>query len=197
MEIRKYTDIMGVVVTEDIAEGRMVLITVNTPGSPDWSLGSRSDLPGVKLPDTTVEATRAKYVVTWPVPYQNMPMYIPVPIADYAMRHGFGDPGWDTLPLTSTTIHLTWPGQKEGVVIPSGYLAIAFDRGVFTVPSGHFVGSSNIQVVGSYLIVANTADDGASDAGKLKYSASATGAVAIVEHYDGDNVRLTFRTLQY
>jgi hypothetical protein len=99
--------------------------------------------------------------------------------------------------MTNTTIHLTWPGQKEGVTIPSGYQAIAFDRGVFTVPSGAFVYSSDIETVGSYLVVANTADDGATDAGKLKYSASATNAVAIVEHYDSDDVRLTFRTLHY
>ncbi|HEC64924.1 MAG TPA: hypothetical protein ENI23_06515 [bacterium] len=197
MEIRKYTDIMGVVVIEDIPEGRMVLITANTPGELTGSFGSRLDLPGVKLPDTAAEAALAKYVVTWPVPYQTTPLYIPVPSVDYAFRQGFGTPGWDSLPLTSTTIHLTWPGQKEGITIPSGYLGIAFDRGVFTVPSGAFVYEANVEVVGSYLVVANTNDDGAGEAGKLKYSATATNAIAIVEHYDSSNTRLTFRTLHF
>ena len=43
-------------------------------------------------------------------------------------------------------------------------------------------------------MVANTADDSAADAGKLKYSATA--GIAIVERYDTTNNRLTFRTLQ-
>jgi len=195
MEIRKYTDIMGVVVTEDIVEGRMVLITENTPGSPANSFGSRSDLPGVKLPDDSDEAALAKYVVTWTVPHRSTPMYIETPSFDYALRRGFDQTA--NLPMTDVSVYLTWPGNQEGVTIPSGYRALAFDRGVFTVPSGSFVYNANIETPGAYLVVANASDDGASSAGKLKYSATATGAVAIVEHYDSSDVKLTFRTLHF
>lgn len=191
MEINKYTDIMGVVVTEDIPEGRMVLMTGH---SQSIDFGSQVDLPGVKLPDDSTEAGFAKFCVTWPVNNANaegpIKMFIPTPSFDWALRHG----GWDqaaNVPF-SATVHLTYPGHKEGVTIPSGFQALAFDRGVFTVPSGAFVYSADL-VPGAPLEVLNEGDDGAGEAGKLAYNAA--GTIAVVERFDSDEYSLTFRTL--
>jgi len=191
MEINKYTDIMGVVVTEDIVEGRMVVMTSHTW---DHNFGSKVDLPGVKLPADSTEAAIAKYCLTWPVNNSNaegpIKMFVPTPSFDWAMRAG----GWDqsaNVPF-SAVVHLTYPGHKEGVTIPSGWQALAFDRGVFTVPSGAFVYSADL-VAGAPLEVLNTADDGASESGKLAYNAA--GTIAVVERFDSDEYSLTFRTL--
>lgn len=192
MEINKYTDIMGVVATEDIVEGRMVLMTSHT-----WNhnFGSKVDLPGVKLPADSTEAGFARFCITWPVNNSNaegpIKMFIPTPSFDWAMRAG----GWDqasNVPF-NTTVYLTYPGHQEGVTIPSGFQALAFDRGVFTVPSGAFVYSLDIETPGAPLEVLNTGDDGAGSAGKLAYNAA--GAIAVVERFDSDEYSLTFRTL--
>jgi hypothetical protein len=193
MEINRFTDIRGVVVVEDIPEGRMVLVTANTPGSPANSFGSRSDLPGVKLPDDATEAAEAKYVLTWRVEDQSLPFYIPTPSLDYSLRRGGFDQAGN-LPFTAA-VHLTWPGQKNGVTIPSGFLALAFGGGIFTVLSGAYVYAAGLVTPGAFLVVANTADDGAGEAGKLKYSASSSGSVARVERYNSTTQELTFRTL--
>jgi hypothetical protein len=192
MEINKYTDIMGVVTTEAIPEGRMVLLTGH---SVDHDFGSYVDLPGVKLPDDSTEAGVAKYCITWPVSNANahgpIKMFIPTPSFDWAMRRG----GWDqaqNVPFDAE-VHLTYPGNREGVTIPSGWQALAFDRGVFTVPSGSFVYSADLESPGAPLEVLNAGDDGATEAGKLAYNAS--GTIAVVERYNSDTGSLTFRTL--
>ena len=194
MEIRKYTDIVGVVVVEDIVEGRMVLLTANTPGGYDF--GSRTDLPGVKLPDTEAEANRAKFCVTWPVSnataHGPIKLFIPTPSFDYALRQGFDQA--ENVPF-SAAVHLTWPGNKDGVTIPSGYLALAFDRGVFRVPSGHYVHSAALEVVGAELSVTNAADDTAAEAGKLQLQSGNETVIAVTEHFNSDDNSLTFRTL--
>lgn len=183
---------MGVVVVMDIAEGRMVLLTENTPGGYDF--GSRTDLPGVKLPKNTTEAALAKFCVTWPVNNANaegpIKMFIPTPSFAWALRRG----GWDqaaNVPFAAD-VHLTYPGHREGVTIPSGFQALAFDRGVFTVPSGHFVYAAGLEVPGAPLEVLNIDDDGAS-AGMLAYNAS--GTIAVVERFNLTEFSLTFRTL--
>ena len=193
MEINKYTDIMGVIVVMAIPEGRMVLLTENTPGGYDF--GSRLDLPGVKLPKNTTEAALAKFCVTWPVNNANaegaIRMFIPTPSFDWALRRG----GWDqaaNVPF-SATVHLTYPGHKEGVTIPSGFQALAFDRGVFTVPSGHFAYNTALEIPGAPLEVLNIDDDTLAEAGKLAYNAS--GSIAVVERFNLDEFSLTFRTL--
>jgi hypothetical protein len=192
MEINKYTDIMGVITTEDIPEGRMVLMTSH---SKNHDFGSEVDLPGVKLPDDATEAGVAKFCLTWPVNNANaegpIRMFIPTPSFDWALRAG----GWDqsaNVPF-SATVHLTYPGHKDGVTIPSGFQALAFDRGVFTVPSGAFVYSADLLVPGAPLEVLNAGDDGASEAGKLAYNSA--GSIAVVERFDSDKYSLTFRTL--
>jgi len=196
MEINKYTDIIGVVATEDLVEGRMVLLcsAAVTVGTGGHDFGSRKDLMGVKLPATTADALKAKYCVTWPVnnakATNEIKMFVPQPAFSFALRQG----GWDqasNVPFAAT-VYLTYPGNQESVTIPSGYLALAFDRGVFTVPSGQFVYSASL-VPGAPLEVLNKGDDGASLAGKLAYNAA--GTIAVVERYDSSDNSLTFRTL--
>ena len=193
MEINKYTDIIGVVVTSDIVEGRMVLIT-NQSSSIDF--GSRTDLMGVKLPANGTEALLARYIVTWPVSNaqvtDEVKMVVPMPGYNWSLRRG----GWDqvtNLPFAPTAVYLTYPGNQNGRTIPSGYLALAFDRGVFTVPSGGFTFSAQIMAAGAQLEVLNIADDTTGEAGKLNYAAN--GTIAIVERFNSDDGSLTFRTL--
>lgn len=189
MEINKYSDIRGVVAQEDIVEGRMVLITENNAGTYDF--GSRADLPGIKLPDDSTEAGIAKFVSGFALDNRETPIYQPTPSSTYQLRGGYGV-GSDNVPITGSTIYLSHPGNMIGQTIPSGELALAFGGGVFTVTSGHYIDNANLKP-GAHLVVANTADDGADSAGKLKYSATA--GVATVEKYDSTNHTLTFRTL--
>ena len=76
MEIRKYVDIEGVVATEDIVEGRMVLFTSH---SWDHDFGSWSDVKGAKLPDDSTEAALARYVIGFAVDNSLLPIYEPQP----------------------------------------------------------------------------------------------------------------------
>ncbi len=189
MEINKFTDIRGVVANVDLVEGRMVRIAANafTDGH---NFGSRLDLPGVQLPADAAEAALAKFVVTWRVPDQSLPMYIPEPSVPWSLRRGFDRVS--NLPLTSTTVHLTWPGQKHGITIPSGNICLAFGGGVFTFPSGSYVGSSSIQAPGASISVVSSVGV-AGDAGKPYYSTS--GVVGYVERFDSSNADLEIRTL--
>jgi hypothetical protein len=117
-------------------------------------------------------------------------MFIPTPSFSYALRTG----GWDqaaNVPFTAA-VYLTYPGNQEGVTIPSGFQALAFDRGVFTVPSGAFTYSTDL-VAGAPLEVLNSGDDGEDEAGKLAYNAA--GTIAVVETFDLAEMSLTFRTL--
>lgn len=191
MEINKYTDIMGVVVCGDVVEGRMVILTSH---SSSHDFGSRQDLYGVRVPANDTEAQKAKYIVSWPVNNaqvtDDIKMLVPMPSYNWSLRQG----GWDqvgNVPFTSK-IYLTYPGNQDGVTIPSGYLALAFDKGVFTVPSGGFVFSASIMAAGAPLEVLNVADD-TTNAGKLAYASG--GTIAIVERFNSDNGSLTFRTL--
>jgi hypothetical protein len=195
MEINKYSDILGVVCCEDIVEGRFCLLTTNLPGSFDF--GTRTDLPGVIRPKTAAQGYQAKYLVTWIVPNQTMPMYIPTPSLAYSLRHG----GFDqvgNLPMTGTTIHLTWPGQKQAVTIPSGYLALAFAGGVYTIPSGQFIYNVGLRTPGTYVIAADDGTDGAGNGGMAKISATpfapSVNHVGLVERFDVANWALQVRT---
>ena len=184
MEINKYTDITGVLTTEDIPEGRMVLMTAH---SQTHNYGSREDLPGVKLPDTSAEAGMARFCLTFAVDNTKPPIFIPMPtVADTSFRYGFD--GAANVPF-SATVHLTPLSMKKGLTIPSGFLALAFGPGVFTVWSGEYVEHASM-VVGSYLAVADTTTEDAATAGKLKYSGSAS--FAQVMEIDSD-LNLTFR----
>ena len=188
MEINKYREIVGVVVTEAIPEGRMVLMGAS---SETHNFGSREDLPGVKLPDTQAEAAKAHYVVAFAVDNTEPPIYEPMPSFAWALREG-----WDqaaNVPFNAD-VHMTQPSMTIGQTIPSGALALAFGPGVYTVPSGSYVYSAGIEVPGCWLEVANDAEDSAADAGKLMEDADGSeGKFAQVERYDSSDGSLTFR----
>jgi hypothetical protein len=88
---------------------------------------------------------------------------------------------------------LTHPGNQHSQTIPSGYRALAYTEGTFTIPSGQYIWNTDLQVPGAAFIVANATDDGA-DAGKPKYTATmAVGVIGFVEDYDSDTGDLTIR----
>lgn len=190
MEINKLTDIRGVVAVMDIPEGRFVAIAANIAGTHNF--GSRADLPGARLPETAAEAALARYVATWRVPDQTLPMYIPSPEVEFSLRRGGFDQS-PNLPLTNTTVHLTWPGQKHGVTIPSGTLCLAFAQGSFTFPSGQYIYDVALEVPGTAVTVANITDDTLAEAGKPMLGSSEV--VGYTERYDSDTGELEIRTL--
>lgn len=192
MEINKSQDITGVKTTEDIVEGRMVLFTSN-PGVDGDLTGRMSDVPGVKLPDTTAEAARARFCLTWQVDNRQPPL-VDWPSYNYALRQGFDQTA--NTPITGKTIYMTYPGYQESVTIPSGTLSLAFggDGTVLTVPSGQYIYDATMQVPGTRLRVADTASDSEADAGKLAVVGSGT-EIAEVERFDSSTYALTIRLL--
>jgi len=196
MEINKSSDINGVVTTEDITEGRMVLYTT-PPGYPNDVTGRLNDVPGVKLPDTPAEAARADFVLTWAVSNMQTPiLQLPWvgPHIPWSLRTGGMDRATN-LPW-ATTVYMTYPGYQESMVIPSGMLALGFAccGGVFTVPSGQYVYSANLQVPGTRLRVCDAATDGVTAAGMLAETVSGFTNKAQVERFNND-FSLTFRAL--
>jgi hypothetical protein len=189
MEINHYGDtILGVVATEDIVEGRMILLTSH---SFSYDFGSLEDVPGAKLPDNATEAVRARYCITFAQDNRDTPIYEPNPHFDWALRYGFDQAA--NAPFSPTYVYLTHPGQQEGLTIYSGNACIAFGEGIYTVPSGAYVYSAELEIPGMPLVVCNANDDGAAHAGKLKYGASNT--VAEVYRFDSSTNRLTFKIL--
>nr|WP_295383700.1 hypothetical protein [Pseudoxanthomonas sp.] len=188
MEINRFEDVLGVMPTEDIVEGRFVLLTSH---SFSQDFGSEADLAGVKLPDTAEEAKRAVYCLTWRVDNRPTPIMQPIPSFAWAERNGWSQ---DPNAPFSTTVYLTPPGNQEGLTIPSGMSALAYTDGTFTLPSGAYIYSADIIVPGAAIIVADTASDGAGEAGKPKYTASmAAGVIGETERYDAATGRLTIR----
>ena len=188
MEINDFEEVRGVVPQENVVEGRMVLLVANVHSR---NYGDLTDLPGTKLPDTRAEAALARFVLTFEQDNRSLPLMIPTPSYDYALRYGFEQSA--NAPF-ATTVYLTHPGQQEGLTIASGQPSAAYGKGIYTVPSGDYVYSANIEVPGTQLEVANDADDSAADSGKLKELSSGT-AVAEVWEYDSTTDRLTFRIL--
>jgi len=158
-----------------------------------YNYGSKTDLMGVKLPANSTEAAKAWYVIAFREDNRQLPIFQPWPTYKWNLRDGWGK-GTNNVPITGSTVYLTHPGNMSGQQIPSGEVCKAYGGGVFTVPSGSFIYTSNITTPGTFLVACNTADDGAGSAGKLKYSASA--GVAVVERYNSTTKELTFRTLQ-
>jgi len=187
MEIKKYTDIRPVLATEDIPEGRMVLITTHseTDGFGGWT-----DLPGIKLPANSTEALRARYVASYALTNSSTPFYVPTPSMDFALRGGFDQPA--NVPF-SAAVHLTPPENKKTGVIPADGPARAFGQGEFVVYSGEFVADAGL-VPGAYLEALNTADDTEAQAGKLSLTSDVSLKVAEVVEYDAAKFELWFRT---
>lgn len=193
MEIRKFTDIIGVLVTQDIVEGRCVLLT--NAGATDANFVLGDDLPGVKLPADSTEAGVAKYVLGWAMDNREMPIYHPYPAYNFIVRNmgfeaGQRSPDADNLPMTSTTVYLTNRSVTQGLTIPSGEKGLAYAGGVFTFPSGHFVHSAGLENVGARVTVTYTAG---ANRGKPAYDAS--GNFGVVEQWDATNYAVTIRTL--
>jgi len=191
MEINRFEEVLGGVIQADTVEGRFVILVANTMGG--TFLNVDDDLPGLRVPATAEEAKRAKYVSAWAVDNRQSPLVMCYPSATggYDFRGG-----WVNSPSgpISQTLWLTHPGNQEGTTIPSGYKALGYTDGTFTFPSGAYVYSADITVPGAAVIVADTASDGASEAGKPKYTATAAeGKVGVVEDYDSATGRLTIR----
>lgn len=184
MEINHYGDtILGIVVTEDVVEGRMICLTSHTE---DNDYGSLTDVPGAKLPASAGEAARSRYVITWAQDNRSLPLYQPQPAFSYALRYG-----WDqsaNAPFAAT-VYLTRPGVQEGLTIPSGSSAVAFGEGVYTVPSGSYVYDATLEIPGTQLEVAYTDPD----KGKLTVLSNGS-VVAEVIRYKSDG-HLTFKIL--
>lgn len=189
MEINRFEDVIGVVAQADVVEGRFVVLVANAING--LFMNVDSDLPGAKVPATAEEAKRAKFCITWAVDNREAPI-VDYPGADFDFRGGFVNS--QAGPLTGVKMWLTHPGNQEGQTIPSGYKALAYTEGTFTLPSGAYVDSANIKVPGAALIVADTASDSAADAGKPKYTASmAAGVIGFTEAYDSETGKLTIR----
>lgn len=187
MEINRFEEVMGVIPTADVVEGRMGLVTSHTF---THDFGSRTDLMGFKVPATAEEAKRARFILTWAVTNQEAPYLVPVPSYSWAMRGGFNQAS--NVPFT-TTVYMTYPGNQEGVTIPSGTPALAFGEGTYSVPSGAYINNVALVNPGAMLIVANTAED-TTDAGKLKYQSTMDDrVVGFVEYRDSSTGKLTFR----
>lgn len=189
MEINHYGDtLLGVVAQEDIVEGRFVCLTSN---SFSRNYGSQEDLPGVKKPDTRVEAGTARYILVFEQDNRSIPIYRPQPSYDWAMRQG-----WEqatNVPFAATVL-LTHPGVQECQTIPSGEGCVAFGEGIYTLASGCYVYSASIETPGAQLEVANDADHSAGDAGKPVILSTGT-AVAEVVRYNSTTKRLTIKIL--
>jgi hypothetical protein len=189
MEINGFERVIGVVAQEAIVEGRFVLLVANSLGGSVMNVDA--DLPGVKLPDTAEEAKRARFCVTFAVDNRQAPI-VDWPQTAFDFRGGFVNS--TAGPLTGQTMWLTHPGNQESQTIPSGYKALAFAEGTYTIPSGQYVYSANIIVPGAAVIVADAASDSAADAGKPKYTATmAAGVIGFVQDYDTDTGNLTIR----
>lgn len=185
MEINGFDKVRGAVAMADTVEGRFVVVVPNTFSE---NFGSEEDLVGVRVPATSDEALRAKYIITWPVFNGQTPIYQPTPHYAWGMRSGaFEQAG--NVPF-SAKVYLTYPGYVDGETIPSGNLALAFTEGTFTLPSGCYVYSANIIKIGAALVV----EYSGADAGKVKYNSSmAVGVIGFTESYDSTTGRLTVR----
>lgn len=191
MEVNKSSDITGVMITEDIVEGRLVLLTTN-PGFPGDLTGRPTDVPGAKLPDTPAEAARATYCITWPRENRKPPL-VGYPTYPFALRRTFDQTA--NMPATVMT-YLTDPGLQESLTIPSGNLAIGFSccGTEITLPSGQYVYDPTMQIPGTRLRACDTLTDGAALAGMPAVVGSGT-AVAEVSRFTVATFALTFRML--
>lgn len=188
MEINRFDDVLGVVAQEEITEGRFVVLTANALGGS--FMNTDTDLPGAKLPTTAEEATRAKYCITFALDNRPTPI-VDWPQTVFDFRGGFVNS--TAGPLTGLKMWLTHPGNQENQAVPSGYKALAFTDGYFTLPSGQYVYNAALQTPGAALIVEYTAG---ADRGKPKYTATnAVGVIGFVYDYDTATGALTIQVV--
>lgn len=170
MEINRFEEVVGVRVIEDIVEGRFVCLTAHNLGGEIMNVDA--DVPGAKLPTSAEEAKRARFCLTFAVDNRPAPI-VDWPQTAFDFRGGFVNA--QAGPLTGVKMWLTHPGNQENQTVPSGYKALAFTEGVFTLPSGQYVYSADLETPGAAIVIEHTAGD---DRGKPKYAAT----------YDGDTV---------
>lgn len=177
MEINLYKDILQGYTNEEMAEGRMVIITV-----PESDEGG---LLGVALPTSAGEAALAKYVVAWPPTQQKPPYITPMPSVEWSLRKGFDKTANDPQSITMSEVY---PGDRKDSTIPEATLVRVFggQGSTFTVTSGNFVYSASL-TKGAPLSV----NYSGSDKGKLQYASD--GTIATVVEFDSDTFELTFR----
>lgn len=187
MEINRFEQVIGVRVIEDVTEGRFVCLTSHNLGG--LIMNVDADVPGAKLPDTAEEAKRAKFCLTFAVDNR------PAPIVDYPATSFDFRGGWVNAtagPLTGLKMWLTHPGNQENQTVPSGYKALAFGQGTYTIPSGQYIYDAGLEVPGALVMVADATSDSAADAGKPKIAASAAvGVIGRVQVYDSATGALT------
>lgn len=180
MEINRFENVKGVRVIEDIVEGRFVVLTSHGLGGTIMNVDA--DVPGAKLPDTAEEAKRARYCLTFAVDNRPAPI-VDWPQTAFDFRGGFVNASAG--PLTGLKMWLTHPGNQVSQTVPSGYKALAFTDGDFTIPSGQYIYDANLETPGAAVMIADAASDGAADAGKPKYQANLTlGYIGFVQDYD-------------
>jgi len=188
MEINRFEDVIGVKTQADVVEGRFVVLVAQAINGTFMNVDD--DLPGARVPATAEEAKRAKFCCTWAVDNRETPL-VNYPQTTFDFRGGWVN---STAGPLSVTMYLTHPGNQEGLTIPSGSLALGYTEGTFTLPSGAYVYDANIIVPGAAIVIADTATDGASDAGKPKYAAAmAVGVIGFTEDYQSDTGKLTIR----
>ncbi len=179
MEVHKYTDILGMEVGQAVYEGRMVLIQ---PAG-----GTSPGTPIAVMPSDAAQAALARYVVAWPVDDRKAPIFQTYPQYSQALRYGFEQA--TNLPHT-TTLWYTWPGLQSHLPqqIPSGTGALLYDKGEYTVTSGHWVYGTDV-LPGTELEV----EYSGANQGQLKKLASGK-AVAVATSVDQTYKTLRFRT---
>jgi hypothetical protein len=183
MEINDFESVKGVRLLADTVEGRFVIFTSHNLGGAIMNVDA--DLPGARVPTTAEEATRAKYCVTFAVDNRPTPI-VDWPQTEYDFRGGVVNSQQG--PLTGVKMWLTHPGNQESQTIPSGYKALAFSEGTFTIPSGQYVYSADLQTPGAAIVI----EYSGVDAGKPKYTATnAVGVIGFVRHYDATTGALT------
>jgi hypothetical protein len=188
MEVNHYGDtILGAVANDDIVEGRFVHLTSHTF---DYDYGSKTDLPGAVRPTTAALAGVSRYIIAFAEDNRSLPIYVSQPEYSWALREG-----WDQTansPFTSK-IYLTHPGNMNCQTIPSGSLVKLYGEGIYTLLSGCYVYSAELETPGCQLTVASTGDgDAAADAGKPKYGTTQIVAEVVQFHSDG---KLTLKIL--
>lgn len=188
MEVRRFHTSHAATLMEDTVEGRMVVRVDNSAAVPtgygvDGSRYTGMTLPaGVRVPTSSGEAAKARFVVAFEVPAYKAPYLVGVPAYSWSLRQG-----WDrvaNLPMTPT-IHMVWPGHKESVTIPSGWNVVCYEGGTFTAASGQWIEDSIVP--GAELEVHYT---NAADRGKLQVLSGGT-AVAMCREVSSDH-RMTF-----
>lgn len=187
MEINLFEDVVGVIPTANVVEGRFVLLT---PHHYTSDFGSKEDVPGAKVPSTAAEASAAKYCITWAADNQSLPFYETLPTLDnnFATRGGWSKGA--NLPLSATIYMTHHANGPESQTIPSGMASLGYTHGTFTLPSGCFVYDANIITVGANLVVAFSG----ATAGMLAYQAAFDARVIGTTYsYDADANKLTVR----